>query len=98
MELSGFTLFIDHGYGLRSDFMHLDKILVKLGERVHKGQLVATMGTTGRSTGSHLHWGMSWFDVRLDPALVFDLPAPLTKGAQIVANEVVYEQKQVSQR
>ncbi|MDY0135644.1 MAG: M23 family metallopeptidase [Thiomicrospira sp.] len=98
MELSGFTLFIDHGYGLRSDFMHLDKILVKPGERVKKGQLVATMGTTGRSTGSHLHWGMSWFDVRLDPALVFNLPTPLRKGAQIVANEVVYEQEQVSQR
>ncbi len=98
MELSGFTLFIDHGYGLRSDFMHLDKILVKPGERVNKGQLVATMGTTGRSTGSHLHWGMSWFDVRLDPALVFNLPTPLRKGAQIVANEVVYEQEQVSQR
>lgn len=98
MELSGNTIFIDHGYGLRSDFMHLDTMLVKQGERVKKGQLIATMGTTGRSTGPHLHWGMSWFDVRLDPALLFDLPKPLARGMQIVNNAVVYEENQVSQR
>lgn len=94
MQLSGHTLFIDHGYGLRSDFMHLDKILVKKGELVEKGQLVATMGATGRATGPHLHWGMSWFNVRIDPALALSLDRTLEKGAQVVNNQVIYEQNQ----
>lgn len=69
MVLSGNTVMIDHGYGLRSTMMHLYKIHVKQDELVKKGQLVGEIGTTGRSTGPHLHWGMSWFNVRLDPAL-----------------------------
>lgn len=96
MQLSGKTLFIDHGYGLRSDFMHLDKIHVKKGELVEKGQLVATMGATGRATGPHLHWGMSWFNVRVDPSLVLNLDRPLQKGGQVLNNQLVYEENQAS--
>jgi len=91
MELSGKTLFVDHGYGLRSDFMHLDEILVAQGGQVEKGQLIARMGATGRATGPHLHWGMSWFNVRLDPALVFNLERTLVRGAKIEGNQVVWE-------
>lgn len=91
MELSGNTLFVDHGYGLRSDFMHLDEIHVKQGELVEKGQLIARMGATGRATGPHLHWGMSWFNVRVDPSLVLNLERPLVKGVQVLNGQVKYE-------
>ncbi|HEY9018821.1 M23 family metallopeptidase [Thiomicrospira sp.] len=94
MELSGNTIFIDHGYGLRSGFMHLEDMLVKEGEVVERGQLVATMGATGRATGPHLHWGMSWFNVRLDPALMFKLPRDLISGDKIVSNQVVFDETQ----
>lgn len=96
MELSGNTVFIDHGYGLRSDFMHLEEMFVEVGELVEKGQLIATMGATGRATGPHLHWGMSWFNVRLDPALMFNLDRTLARGAQVINNQVVYEEQQAS--
>ncbi len=68
MVLSGNTLMIDHGYGLRSTFMHLNRLLVRAGDRVRRGQKVAEVGAKGRATGPHLHWGMSWFATRLDPA------------------------------
>lgn len=69
MVLSGNTVMIDHGYGLRSTVMHLHKTFVKKGDYVKKGQLIGEVGKTGRATGPHVHWGMSWFNVRLDPAL-----------------------------
>lgn len=69
MVLSGKTIMIDHGYGLRSTLMHLSKIHVKIGYVVKKGQLVGEIGMTGRATGPHVHWGMSWHNIRLDPAL-----------------------------
>lgn len=87
MELSGNTLFIDHGYGLRSDFMHLDSIEVSEGDLVEKGQRLGTMGATGRATGPHLHWGMSWFQTRIDPSVVFELPETLKKGDRILNGE-----------
>lgn len=71
MVLSGKTIMIDHGYGLRSTMMHLSAFSVKAGDEVKQGQLIGKIGTTGRSTGPHLHWGMSWHKVRLDPALLF---------------------------
>src|SRR3546814_18422340 len=45
---------------------------VKAGDRVTQGQVVAAVDATGRATGPHLHWGMSWFDVLVDPQLVLD--------------------------
>lgn len=70
MVLSGNTVMIDHGYGLRSTVMHLHKVFVKKGDYVKKGQVIGEVGQTGRATGPHVHWGMSWFNVRLDPSLV----------------------------
>lgn len=72
LYLTGGTLLIDHGHGVSSNFLHLSRIDVAVGERVEQGQAVAAVGSTGRSTGPHLHWGMNWFDVRIDPLLVLE--------------------------
>lgn len=72
LYLTGGTLLIDHGYGVSSNFLHLSRIDVKVGDRVEQGQLIAAVGATGRATGPHLHWGMNWFDVRIDPLLVLE--------------------------
>ena len=70
MYFSGATLIMDHGYGLSSTFLHLDKILVKEGQRVKQGEVVALMGKSGRVTGPHLDWRMNWRDERIDPTLL----------------------------
>ncbi|AZZ90945.1 M23 family metallopeptidase [Hahella sp. KA22] len=70
MFFSGGTLVIDHGYGVSSTFIHLDKILVKVGDKVEQGQEIAKVGSTGRATGPHLDWRINWFQTRLDPALL----------------------------
>ncbi len=69
MFFSGATLILDHGHGLSSTFLHLDKILVKEGRLINRGDTIATVGATGRVTGPHLDWRINWFDQRLDPAL-----------------------------
>jgi murein DD-endopeptidase MepM/ murein hydrolase activator NlpD len=68
--LEGGLLILDHGHGLFSDFQHLARIDVKVGDTVAAGQRLGAIGTTGRSTGPHLHWGLKWFDARLDPQLL----------------------------
>ncbi len=70
MYYSGGTLIVDHGYGVSSTFIHLSKILVKEGDYVERGQLIAEIGATGRVTGPHLDWRINWFDQRLDPELL----------------------------
>ena len=70
MFFSGGTLIVDHGHGLSSAFLHLSRILVKKGQRVAQGQPIAEVGSTGRSTGSHLDWRINLFGRRLDPALL----------------------------
>jgi murein DD-endopeptidase MepM/ murein hydrolase activator NlpD len=70
MYYTGGTLMIDHGHGLASTLMHLDKVLVKAGDEVQQGQVVATSGMTGRATGPHLDWRVSWFDARVDAQLL----------------------------
>ncbi len=72
LYLTGGTLLLDHGYGVSSNFLHLSRIDVKVGDRVEQGQIIAAVGATGRATGPHLHWGMNWFDTRVDPLLVLE--------------------------
>ena len=70
MFYTGKTVMIDHGHGLSSVYVHMNKILVRDGQRVTKGTPIGAVGKTGRVTGSHLHWGISLFDVHLDPSLL----------------------------
>ena len=72
LYLTGGTVLIDHGHGLSSNFLHLSRIDVKPGDRVEQGQVIGLVGATGRATGPHMHWGMNWFDVRVDPQLLVD--------------------------
>ena len=70
MFFTGKTVMIDHGLGLTSVYIHMDKTTVKEGDFVTKGMQIGTVGATGRATGPHLHWGVSWFKTALDPALL----------------------------
>lgn len=70
--LTGGTLLLDHGHGISSNFLHLSRIDVQVGDRIEQGQVIGAVGATGRATGPHLHWGMNWFDVRIDPLLVLE--------------------------
>jgi hypothetical protein len=72
LYLTGGTLVLDHGHGISSNFLHLSRIDVKVGDSVKQGDVIAATGATGRVTGPHLHWGMNWFDVRLDPLLALE--------------------------
>jgi len=74
LYLTGGTVLLDHGFGISSNFLHLSRIDVKAGDRVEQGQVIGAVGATGRATGPHLHWGMNWFDVRMDPLLVLERP------------------------
>ena len=68
--LEGRLLMVDHGMGLNSAFLHLSRIDVVEGQHVTRGQMLGAIGSTGRTTGPHLHWGMKWRDVRIDPQLL----------------------------
>ena len=70
--LTGGTVVLDHGHGISSNFLHLSRIDAKIGDVVKQGAVIAAVGATGRATGPHLHWGMNWFDVRIDPLLVLE--------------------------
>jgi len=66
MFFSGGTLYLDHGHGVSSAFLHLSKILVKPGQTVKQGEKIALIGKTGRVTGAHLDWRVNWFEARVD--------------------------------
>lgn len=67
--LEGYLLIIDHGMGLNSAFLHSSELLVREGDAVRQGQAIGRIGATGRATGPHLHWGLTWRGRRLDPLL-----------------------------
>lgn len=69
----GLTTVIDHGHGLYSMYMHQSKADLKPGDPVKKGQKVGEVGSTGRSTGPHLHWGIRLLGARVDPAKLLEL-------------------------
>lgn len=74
--LEGYLLILDHGMGLNSAFLHCAGLAVKEGDVVRAGQVLGTIGASGRATGPHLHWGVTWRGSRLDPALLTDTEAP----------------------
>lgn len=67
LYLSGRTVIIDHGLGVFSSYGHMSKLLVKRGTEVAKGDILGRAGSTGRSTGPHLHWAVRIYDARVDP-------------------------------
>jgi murein DD-endopeptidase MepM/ murein hydrolase activator NlpD len=73
----GNAVFIDHGDGLISMYFHLFDISVSQGQDVRKGDRVGRVGTTGRSTGPHLFFGVRWHNARIDPRFVLGDPAKI---------------------
>lgn len=67
--LEGNLVMLDHGHGLVSAFLHLSRIDVIAGQHVARGEQLGLVGMTGRATGPHLHWALSWRTARLDPGL-----------------------------
>jgi len=70
---TGGTLIFDHGHGISTLYMHMEKILVKKDQKVKQGDIIGTVGATGRATGAHLDVRLNWFQTRLDPATVLDI-------------------------
>jgi murein DD-endopeptidase MepM/ murein hydrolase activator NlpD len=64
---SGKTVILDHGWGLYSMYFHLSDAGVSSGDRLRTGETLGRVGSTGRSTGPHLHWGMIIRGARVDP-------------------------------
>ena len=69
---TGSTLIFDHGHGISTLYMHMQKILVEKGQKVKQGEVIGMVGSTGRATGPHLDIRLNWFDTRLDPATALD--------------------------
>ncbi len=82
-NLHGNVVGVDHGEGLSSIYLHMSRIAVKDGKTVQKGDVMGYVGSTGRSTAPHLHWGMYVNGVPVNPALWVNLtpcsPAPPAK-------------------
>ncbi|HEX3665022.1 MAG TPA: M23 family metallopeptidase [Rhizomicrobium sp.] len=74
--LEGGLTILDHGHGVTTCYLHQSKQLVKVGDMVARGQVIGEVGMTGRATGPHLHWGLNWFQMRLDPSRSARTPAP----------------------
>ena len=70
---TGGTLIFDHGHGISTLYMHMQKILVKKKQKVKQGDVIGTVGSTGRTTGAHLDVRLNWFQTRLDPMTVLPL-------------------------
>ena len=70
---TGGTLIFDHGHGISTLYMHMQKIYVKKGQKVKQGEIIGTVGSTGRSTGAHLDVRLNWFGIRLDPMTVLNI-------------------------
>ena len=74
LYLGGKTVIIDHGLGVFSSYGHMSELKVKRGDAVAKGQTIGLCGTTGRSTGPHLHWSVKVRGARVDPEAMLRLP------------------------
>lgn len=72
-NVHGGTVGIDHGQGVTSAYLHMSRILVKEGQEVDKGAVIGLVGSTGRSNGPHLHWGISVNGVQVNPRQWIDV-------------------------
>ena len=71
---AGNAVLIDHGNGLVTMYFHLAEIKVEAGQEVTKGHTLGVVGSTGRSTGPHLFFGVRWHNARVDPKFLLDAP------------------------
>jgi len=69
---TGATLIFDHGHGISTLYMHMQKVFVNVGDHIKKGSIVGTVGASGRATGPHLDIRLNWFGTRLDPATILN--------------------------
>jgi hypothetical protein len=74
----GNAVFIDHGDGLISESFHLSEMSVKAGDMVKKGDVIGKVGSTGRSTGPHLFFGVRWHGARINPRFLLEDPSRIT--------------------
>jgi murein DD-endopeptidase MepM/ murein hydrolase activator NlpD len=74
--LEGGLTILDHGAGVSTCYLHQSKQLVKVGDKVARGDVIGLVGMTGRATGPHLHWGLNWFQLALDPSRSTRTPSP----------------------
>tara|TARA_Y100001936_G_C16013565_1_gene635081 strand:- start:601 stop:1407 length:807 start_codon:yes stop_codon:yes gene_type:complete len=73
LYFTGATLIFDHGHGISTLYMHLDEIFVEKNDIIKQGDIIGTVGSSGRSTGPHLDIRLNWFGTRLDPATVLEI-------------------------
>ena len=70
---TGGTIIFDHGHGISTLYMHMKDIFVQKGQKIKQGDIIGTVGSTGRATGAHLDVRLNWFQTRLDPMSVLKL-------------------------
>jgi len=64
---TGGTIIMDHGHGISTIYSHLESVMVSVNDKINQGDIIGTVGSTGRSTGPHLDFRLNWFQTRLDP-------------------------------
>ena len=69
---TGGTIIMDHGHGISTIYSHLENVMVSVGDKINQGDIIGTVGSTGRSTGPHLDFRVNWFQTRLDPMSVIN--------------------------
>lgn len=79
MYFEGGLIFLDHGHGVTSAFLHLDSVSVAVGDEIAQGDVLGTVGAQGRATGPHLDWRMDWYGKQLDPVF---LVGPMPESVQ----------------
>lgn len=72
MHYEGGLVFIDHGQGLITMYLHMSRLDVAVGQRVEQGQVLGAVGSSGRATGPHLCWRMRWRERQLDPSVAVE--------------------------
>lgn len=93
MFLSGKTVLIGHGQNVVTSYIHLSKINVKEGQKVKKGEEIGQIGMTGRATGPHLHWVVSWKNKRVDPSVFLKNSEKFCPVQTEKQKEVTHEKK-----
>ena len=69
---TGGTIIMDHGHGISTIYSHLETLMVSVGDKINQGDVIGTVGSTGRSTGPHLDFRVNWFQTRLDPMSIIN--------------------------